>query len=348
MTDGTLLSVIIPVYNSAAYLPRCVDSILAAGIGGLEVLLIDDGSTDQSPEVCREYAAQHGCVRYYRQENAGPSAARNYGLELAAGRYIAFFDSDDWVLPTPFADAVSRLERCGADIWASDFHRVADNGAVLDRVYQIEESAEPLPGSYKTRFLSAPDCVWNVWRYIFRREYLDSASLRFIEGYSCGEDLEFIVRALMGTESIAFFHEPYYCYRVNYGDTLTRRYSAERVHQLMTMLLTARRGLDGSAEAQLLRQKLAREYILNLSLIYELPIAERRDIAYEYMYANSFTYDASGIYAVTAKVISILGIPITARILYMLKRIKRGLRRAKIKVFSRRKEKDEVAFSSYD
>ena len=86
MTGETLLSVIIPVYNSAAYLPQCVDSILAAGIGRLEILLVDDGSTDQSPEVCREYAARHSCVRYCRQENSGPSAARNRGLELAAGR----------------------------------------------------------------------------------------------------------------------------------------------------------------------------------------------------------------------------------------------------------------------
>lgn len=327
MTDGTLLSIIIPVYNSAAYLPRCVDSILAAGISGLEVLLIDDGSTDNSPEVCREYAARHGCVRYYRQKNSGPSAARNRGLELAAGQYIAFFDSDDWVLPSPFADAVSRLESCVADIWASDFRRVADNGTVLDRVYQIEESAEPLPGSYKTRFLAAPDCVWNVWRYIFRREYLDSASLRFIEGYSCGEDLEFIVRALMGTENIAFFHEPYYCYRVNYGDTLTRRYSAERVRQLMTMLLTARRGLDGSAEAQLLRQKLAREYILNLSLYAECPRAERDPAYAQLRSASELAEDAAGIYKAAAIAVKVTGIRAAAWLLLGMKRVKRRVRR---------------------
>lgn len=327
MTDGTLLSVIIPVYNSAAHLPQCIDSILAAGIGGLEVLLIDDGSTDESPEVCREYAAQHSCVRCYRQENAGPSAARNYGLQLAAGRYIAFFDSDDWVLPSPFADAVSRLEGCGADIWESDFHRVADNGAVLDRVYQIEEIAEPLPGSYKTQFLSAPDCVWNVWRCIFRKEYLNSASLRFLEGYNCGEDLEFIVRALMGTENIAFFHEPYYCYRVNYGDTLTRRYSAERVRQLMTMLLTARRGLDGSAAARLLRQKLAREYILNLSLYAECP-RDERDAAYAWLRsASELAEDASGVYKAAAIAVKVTGIRAAAWLLLGMKRVKRSVRK---------------------
>ena len=327
MTDETLLSVIVPVYNSAAYLPRCVDSILAAGIGGLEVLLIDDGSTDGSPAVCREYSARHECVHYYRQENAGPSAARNRGLELAAGRYIAFFDSDDWVLPSPFAAAVSRLESCGADIWASDFRRVADNGAVLDRVYQIEESAEPLPGSYKARFLAAPDCVWNVWRYIFRREYLDAAGLRFIEGYSCGEDLEFVVRALMGTESISFFHEPYYCYRVNYGDTLTRRYSAERVRQLMTMLLTARRGLDGSTESQLLRQKLAREYILNLSLYAECPQDERNAAYAQLCSASELAEDAAGVYKAAAIAVKVTGIRASAWLMLGMKRVKRRVRR---------------------
>lgn len=327
MTGKTLLSVIIPVYNSAAYLPQCVDSILAAGIGGLEVLLIDDGSTDNGPAVCREYAARHSCVRYCWQENSGPSAARNRGLELAAGQYIAFFDSDDWVLPSAFADVVSRLESCGADIWASDFHRVADNGAVLDRVYQIEESDEPLPGSYKMQFLSAPDCVWNVWRYIFRREYLDADPLRFLEGYSCGEDLEFIVRALMGTENIAFSHEPYYCYRVNYGNTLTRRYSAERVRQLMTMLLTARRGLDDSAQARLLRQKLAREYILNLSLYAECPQDERNAAYAQLRSASELAEDAAGVYKAAATAVKVTGIRASAWLLLGMKRVKRRVRR---------------------
>ena len=200
---------------------------------------------------------------------------------------------------------------------------------MLDRVYQIEESDEPLPGSYKTQFLSAPDCVWNVWRYIFRREYLDADPLRFLEGYSCGEDLEFIVRALMGTENIAFSHEPYYCYRVNYGNTLTRRYSAERVRQLMTMLLTARRGLDDSEQARLLRQKLAREYILNLSLYAECPQDERNAAYAQLRSASELAENAAGVYKAAATAVKVTGIRAAAWLLLGMKRVKRRVRRHK-------------------
>lgn len=95
--ETELISVIVPVYNVERYLRRCVDSILHQTYRNLEVLLVDDGSTDASGAICDEYAAQEECVTAVHQKNGGLSAARNTGLERAQGTYLCFVDSDDFL-----------------------------------------------------------------------------------------------------------------------------------------------------------------------------------------------------------------------------------------------------------
>lgn len=329
-----LLSVVMPVYNAEKWLEACLDSVLAAGVGDCEILLVDDGSTDESPAIEDEYARRFSQIRVLRQENAGPSAARNAGLRASRGDFVAFLDSDDRVIPEAFGKTVSLLSAHEADFWVSDFFRVADNGAVLDRIEQIAPCADPAFGSeVLRRYLTSGDCVWNVWRCVFRRRFLEENGLRFREGFHCGEDLEFMVRALTATERIAFFHNPYYCYRVNYGATLTRRYTAERVRQLMEMLQSAGRRLDGDAgeTAAALRRMLAREYLLNLSLYAECPRAQRREALGYLRTAQSLGCWAAGAYRPAALFARIFGITLTARLLLGLKRVKRLSRRIKQK-----------------
>lgn len=328
-----LVSIIIPVYNSGEYLPRCLDSIISSGIEDMEILLIDDSSTDGSSELCAGYACRYPFVSVYRKENGGPSAARNFGLEHAAGEYVAFLDSDDYVDSKAFAKTVSLLPDYDVDIWVSDFYRVADNGCVLDRVYQIKESTEPITeAAYVNSFLSAGDCVWNVWRCIFRRDYLERCGLRFIEGVHCAEDVEFMVRALTYTERRAFFHNPYYHYRVNYGQTLTRLYTVQRVQQLMDMLLLSAEHLQHqqTEAAQLIINKLAREYILNLHLLAQLPV-QQRPAALSALYSAAKLLDmAEGrLYSLARRILSTFGIPPAAYALFAMKCGKRSLRRIK-------------------
>ena len=91
------VSVIVPVYNAEKYLQECVDSILRQTLADLELILVDDGSTDSSPAICDRYAEQDARVQVIRQANAGLSAARNRGIEVAAGEWVAFVDSDDFI-----------------------------------------------------------------------------------------------------------------------------------------------------------------------------------------------------------------------------------------------------------
>ena len=95
--DQELISIIVPIFNTEKYLHQCLDSILSQSYGNFECLLINDGSTDASASICREYVAKDARFRYFEKENGGVSSARNLGIERSGGAYITFIDSDDWV-----------------------------------------------------------------------------------------------------------------------------------------------------------------------------------------------------------------------------------------------------------
>ena len=111
-----LISVIVPVYRVEKYLKQCVDSILAQSHRNLEVLLIDDGSPDACPAICDAYAEADSRVRVIHQENQGPSAARNAGLDACRGEYIGFADSDDWMEPELLASLLRMLQEKNLDV----------------------------------------------------------------------------------------------------------------------------------------------------------------------------------------------------------------------------------------
>ena len=129
-----LVSVIVPVYNVEPYLPRCLDSLLDQTYEHIEIIVVNDGSTDGSGEICRAYAQRHAQIAYHAKENEGISATRNFGLERACGEYVMFVDSDDHI----DADMVSRMVDDGARTGRSGavrlshglpFRRLASQGA---------------------------------------------------------------------------------------------------------------------------------------------------------------------------------------------------------------------------
>ena len=116
--DRPRISVVVPVYKVEAYLPKCIDSLVKQTYKDLEIILVDDGSTDRSGQICGEYAARDGRVRVIHQANAGVSAARNAGLTAATGDYIGFVDGDDWIEPDMYERLLKNAQRYGAEISA--------------------------------------------------------------------------------------------------------------------------------------------------------------------------------------------------------------------------------------
>ena len=125
-----LVSIIVPVYNVKPYLNRCVNSLLGQSYQNMELLLVDDGSTDGSETLCDEYAAQDARVRVLHKKNGGLSDARNAGVDAAAGEYLSFVDGDDWVSPYYIENLYRALEQAGADFSVSCFEEVFEGQPV--------------------------------------------------------------------------------------------------------------------------------------------------------------------------------------------------------------------------
>ena len=116
MEQSALISVIVPVYNVEPYLPRCIDSILAQTYSNLEVILVDDGAKDASGAICDDYAGKESRIKVIHKENGGLSSARNAGIDIARGEYLAFVDSDDWIEPDAYEYMLEQMLQSGAKL----------------------------------------------------------------------------------------------------------------------------------------------------------------------------------------------------------------------------------------
>ena len=146
------LSIIVPIYKVEKYLPKCIDSILAQTFQDFELILIDDGSPDNCGAICDAYAARDSRIKVIHQENAGVSAARNAGLDIATGTYLGFVDSDDWIEPEMYETMIATAKEKNVDVVVCGIRYCADSGesirlALIDnRAYTAEEMLKALYG----------------------------------------------------------------------------------------------------------------------------------------------------------------------------------------------------------
>lgn len=165
-----MVSIIVPVYNTEKYLHNCINSLLAQTCTDIEILLVNDGSTDTSGDICDAYAAQDSRVRVIHQQNAGVSSARNAALAVARGEYIAFVDSDDWVSPDYIEDLQSAMTESGADLVACGMFAVYSR---FDTVQDKTDCTEVLEGREVYRVLLCDVQVGGyLWNKLFKRELI--------------------------------------------------------------------------------------------------------------------------------------------------------------------------------
>lgn len=211
------VSVIIPVYNVEKYLRECVDSVLAQTYENIEVILVDDGSPDSCPAICDEYAAHDARVRVIHQENRGLSAARNAGLSIAVGAYVAFVDSDDVISPIMYEQLVTAIESENADMAVCEYAR---------DIAGLDTREEP-PESYHC-FNSYDECLammtcapsvrkitWTgvlVWNKLYRRELIKH---KFNSECLIGEDLDFNLHYIRECKRAVLVPRALYMYRNN-------------------------------------------------------------------------------------------------------------------------------------
>ena len=214
------VSVIVPVYNAEKYLHECVNSILNQTLSDLELILVDDGSTDSSPVLCDQYAAQDARVKVIHKANGRAASARNAGLRAATGEYVAFVDSDDWIS----SDMYEKMLQTGADVTLCDYVRFQNERefpftqkSVVAGFYDKPQMREKIYPHLVMDGIEYPITISN-WAMLISREIIIENQLSYREDIHVSEDAPFGSEVLYCANSFAYLAgERFYHYRMANG-----------------------------------------------------------------------------------------------------------------------------------
>lgn len=227
MVQEKTLSVIVPVYRVEAYLRRCVDSILAQEVPGMEVILVDDGSPDGSGKICDAYAQSDRRVQVIHKENGGLSSARNAGLDRAAGEFVTFVDSDDYLAPGAYSAMLALAKANDAQLVCGGRYDVDGDTGKVTLGLCPEKTEVVLPEALVGRIFLWDGCDSSACDKLYRRELFDG--IRFPEGRVC-EDVPVTYRVVLKAERAVFWNQPYYHYFHRGGSISQARFSANTLH----------------------------------------------------------------------------------------------------------------------
>lgn len=212
-----LISVIIPAYNCEKSIKRTVDSIISSGLTDYEIVIVNDGSVDNTATVCNTLCSQYSFIKYSEQKNSGVSAARNKGISIATGEYILFFDADDTAEGNGFSECVDIIESEKPDILifgiSFDYYK---NGKLYRRDKLVPEQTGKLN---KTQFKSEFESLYNtnsltpVWNKIYRKSLISDNNILFNTTCFLMEDFLFSLECLKVCENIYCFPKALYCYK---------------------------------------------------------------------------------------------------------------------------------------
>lgn len=258
------VSVIVPIYNAQQYLKRCIDSLLKQSYTDMEIVLVDDGSTDDSARICKEYADKYERVQYICQENAGPDYARKKGVAVSTGEYLTFVDADDYVDYDMIRRLYWELTERDCDLVCSQVKRIDEKGRTW------EETAVPQEGIFcetiqdgmyhffVTRYLSG-----SYYAKLYRRELLQDYD--FVKDSLIGEDITAVLYAIQKAQKIYIMNESFYYYFWN-GDSISHSgYTGRHYVSLLNYIALRDELLD--------KRYIEPQYIAGFFAEYEMAVA---------------------------------------------------------------------------
>ncbi len=225
MESKTLISIIVPVFNVEKYLKKCVISLIAQTYENLEIILVDDGSDDNSPKICECLAKEDSRIIVIHQSNSGVSAARNVGFEAARGEFIAFVDGDDYISPYMIESLYDRIVADQSDLAICGYKKVNEEGHELSTA-TIPDMVVSGTQAIKMHYRDTAGIMVLPWDKLYHRKLFND--IRFPVGKRCEDEAVFYL-FLDLCERVSILAEPYYYYIQHKDSFMGRSYSVERL-----------------------------------------------------------------------------------------------------------------------
>lgn len=209
ITSQPLVSIIVPIYNTEYYVEKCLRSLICQDYANLEIILVDDGSSDNSVQICENIRKIDERIKIIKKQNEGVSATRNIGVQEAAGEYIIFVDADDWLEKNAVSYLVNLCLKNQADC------AIANYFINEDSVQKVVTQEECFLKKESFQFLFEREMPVAVWAKIFKRSIVIENAIKFPRDIYVGEDLVFLVNYLCKSNICVFGTEPIYHYRIS-------------------------------------------------------------------------------------------------------------------------------------
>lgn len=262
-----LLSIIIPAYNVEKYLEQCLDSVVQQDNGKIEVILVNDGSTDATWQICCGYAERYPFIRAFTKQNAGPSSARNFGIREANGKYLNFLDSDDYLDEHAIQNICSILEKNRPEMVIGRYRNLVEaTGEITPCGYQLEqEKVEALSGEQLLKYLITGRVYdWYSYLMVFETGFILSHSFFFDENAIFGEDARWVPNVILHAQKVSYLDEPFYIYRRNRTGSITATFSRRTFFNKLELLDF----IERFSKANALSQETERLLYCNMSNMY--------------------------------------------------------------------------------
>ena len=251
MSQDALVSIVVPAYNAELHLSECLDSLLKQTYDNLQIIVIDDGSTDSTAIICDEYGKKDDRIIIIHQKNKGVSVSRNVGIDVAEGEFLQFVDADDLLVPEAVERTVRHLTKSTADALYFDFVAFNENGPVKRSkiAYKNFPDVEKSNRKETFEFVNSGFIGNYVWAFLFRTVFLKKNRISFDSSLSFGEDVLFVNEVALASRYISYLNEPIYLYRKEQGTVTqchTIKYSLSdlRVVSSLDLLHKNNVGLD--------------------------------------------------------------------------------------------------------
>lgn len=219
-----MISIIVPVYNVSQYLKRCIESILVQDFNAFELILVNDGSTDNSLDICIQYANQDSRIKLIDQPNGGVSHARNKGLQVANGEFICFIDSDDWVEPNYLSTFVSFYQASETDLIISNVVNQKNNSKINNKQF-VDKSIQS-ESFVPEDFFNGNDFILDNTPFakFFKKSIVNGNDIRFNIDLKNGEDFIFVLQYALVCKKIDFINSYTYNYNRESDSSVTQKY----------------------------------------------------------------------------------------------------------------------------